>query len=82
MQEQVVRALKGATEMVSAPHDVHAAALATAAVLYVPVAQSVQAVLPMLPSAAHFPAAQSVQPVTTVAGVVPSNLPVGHPWRG
>ena len=78
----MVRALKGATEMVSVPHDVHAAALPTAAVLYFPVAQSVQAMLPMLPSSDHFPAAQSVQPVKAVAGVVPSNLPVGHPWRG
>ena len=65
--------------MVSVPHDVHAAALPTAAVLYFPVAQSVQV---MLPSAAHFPAAQDVQPVKAVAGVVPSNLPVGHPWSG
>ena len=65
--------------MVSVPHDVHAAALPTAAVLYFPLSQSVQA---MLPSAAHFPAAQSVQPVKAVAGVVPSNLPVGQPWSG
>ena len=77
MQEQVVRALKGVTELALAPHDVHPGAEAEK---YVPAVQAVQAIAP---SAEKDPAAQAVQPSCTVATVpVASIVPAGHPWRG
>ena len=72
-----MRALKGVTEVVLAPHDVHPVAEAE---LYVPAAQAVQAIAP---SVENFPASQGEQPSCTVATVpVASNVPAGHPWRG
>ena len=72
-----MRALKGVTEVALAPHEVHPGAEAE---LYVPAAQSVQAIAP---SAEKDPAAQAVHSSCTVATVpVASIVPAGHPWRG
>ena len=72
-----MRALKGVTEVALAPHEVHPGAEAD---LYVPAAQSVQAIAP---SVEKDPAAQAVQSSCTVATVpVASIVPAGHPWRG
>ena len=72
-----MRALKGVTEVVLSPHDVHPAAEAER---YVPAVQAVQAIAP---SVENFPASQGEQPSCTVATVpVASNVPAGHPWRG
>ena len=68
--------MKGVTEVALAPHDVHPDAEAE---LYVPAAQSMQAIAP---SAENFPATQAVQVVLALAPTGAEDVPAGHPWRG